>query len=291
LSKPVFAYLVLRLADEGALDLDRPLHQYLGKPLPEYPDYADLAAEPRYRAITARMVLSHTTGFPNWRWQTKDKKLAILFDPGTRFSYSGEGYRYLQFVVESLTRKGLDELARDRVFVPLGMERSSYIWQPGFGGGIALDLAGIPPAFRENIRTEANAAGSLLTTAADYARFLLAAMDGKDLRRDTHAGMLKPRIEISTPSLFGRRRPASSEDSRPAGLAWTLGWGTLAGAGGNVFFHVGAEPGFENYVAYFAGQKTGYVLLSSGNEFGGVARLVAPRLIGDKASPFDWLGY
>ena len=187
-SKPVFAYLVLRLADEG--DLDRPLHQYLGKPLPEYPDYADLAAEPRYRAITARMALSHTTGFPSWRWQAKDKKLAILFDPGTRLSYSGEGYRYLQFVVESLTRKGLDELARDRVFVPLGMERSSYFLQPRFEGGIALYLAGIPPVFREKIRTEANAAGSLLTTAADYARFLLAAMDGKDLRRDTHAGML-----------------------------------------------------------------------------------------------------
>jgi len=70
-----------------------------------------------------------------------------------------------------------------------------------------------------------------------------------------------------------------------------LGWGTLRSDLGSVYFHVGAEPGFENYVAYFAGQKTGYVLLSSGNEFGGVARLVAPRLIGDKVSPFDWLGY
>ena len=236
-------------------------------------------------------LLNHTAGFPNWRWQTKDGKLRILFDPGTRFSYSGEGYRYLQFVVESLTRKGLDELAREKMFVPLGMERSSYLWQPRFEGGIALDLAGIPPAFREKIRIEANAAGSLLTTAADYARFLLAAMEGKDLRQDTHAGMLKPQIEISSPSLFGAGGPASPEDSRPAGLAWALGWGSLRSAVGDVYFHVGAEPGFENYAAFFVDHKTGYVLLSSGKEYGGVTRLVAPRLIGDNVSPFDWLGY
>jgi len=291
LSKPVFAYLVLRLADEGVLDLDRPLYQYLSRPLSEYPDYADLAAEPRYRAITARMALSHTTGFPNWRWQSSDNRLTIMFDPGTGFSYSGEGYRYLQFVVESLTRKGIDELAREKVFIPLGMERSSYLWQPRFEGGIALDLAGIPQTIREKIRTEANAAGSLLTTAADYARFLLAAMDGKGLRQDMQAGMLRPQIEIATPSLFGARGSAISEESRRGGLAWALGWGALRSTVGTVYFHVGAEPGCENYAAYFVDQKAGYVLLSSGGEFGGVTRHVAPRLIGDRVSPFDWLGY
>jgi CubicO group peptidase (beta-lactamase class C family) len=165
------------------------------------------------------------------------------------------------------------------------------MWQPRFEGGIALDLEGVPPAFREKIRTEANAAGSLLTTAADYARFLLAAMDGKDLRQDTHAGMLRPQIEISTPSLFGGRRPESPEGSRPEGLAWALGWGNLRSGVGSVYFHVGAEPGFENYAAFFVDHRVGYVLLSSGSEFGGVARLVAPRLVGDKVSPFGWLGY
>ncbi len=291
LSKPVFAYLALKLADEMVLDLDRPLYQYLSRPLPEYPDYADLADEPRYRQITARMALSHTTGLPNWRWQTKDGKLKILFDPGTRFSYSGEGYRYLQFVIESLTRKGLDELAREKVFVPLAMERSSFIWQPQFEGRIALDLEGIPPAIQHKIRTEANAAGSLLTTATDYARFLLAAMDGRGLRQGTHAGMLKPQIEISTPSLFGTDGSEGSHDSGRGGLAWALGWGILRGAGTHACFHVGVEPGCENYVAYFVDRKTGYVLLSSGGEYGGVARYMAPRLIGDSVSPFDWLGY
>jgi len=235
-------------------------------------------------------LLNHTAGFPNWRWQTKDGKLRILFDPGTRFSYSGEGYRYLQFVVESLTRKGLDELAREKVFGPLGMERTSYLWQPRFEGEIALDLAGIPPAFQSKIRTEANAAGSLLTTAADYGRFVLAAMEGRSLRPETFAGMLKPQVEISTPSLFGAGRSGSAT-SPPVGLAWALGWGVLRNAAGSAYFHVGAEPGFENYAAYFADQKTGYVLLSSGREYGGLARLLATRLMGDSVSPFDWLGY
>jgi len=291
LSKPVFAYLVLRLADEAVLDLDRPLYQYLSRPLSEYPNYADLAADPRCRALTARMALAHTTGFPNWRWQSRDRRLKILFDPGTRFSYSGEGYLYLQFVVESLTGKGLDELASEKVFIPLGMEQSSYLWLPRFEGRTALDLAGLPQEFRDKIRTEANAAGSLFTTATDYARFLQAAMEGKFLQQDTHAGMLRQQIAISAPRLFGARGPAIPEEVRHGSLAWALGWGIIRSAIGTAYFHVGAEPGCENYAAYFVGQKTGYVLLSSGGEFNGVTRYIAPRLIGDGVSPFDRLGY
>jgi CubicO group peptidase (beta-lactamase class C family) len=279
------------LADEMVLDLDRPLCQYLAKPLPEYPGYSDLATETRWRAITARMVLSHTTGLPNWRWQNPDKKLTIMFDPGTHFSYSGEGYCYLQFIVESLTGRGLEDLAREKVFVPLGMERSSYLWQPRFEGAFAVDLEGIPPAFREKIRTEANAAGSLLTTAADYARFLMAAMNGKGLRQTTHAVMLRSQVTISSRSLFGAPSSQSPEENRYEGLAWALGWGTFRSTYGYAYFHVGAEPGFENYAAYFVDQKTGYVLLSSGEGFEGVTRQAAPRLIGDKVSPFKWLGY
>ncbi len=291
LSKPVFAYLVLKLADEMVLDLDRPLCEYLSKPLPEYPGYSDLARETRWRAITARMVLSHTTGFPNWRWQNPDKKLTILFNPGARFSYSGEGYCYLQFIVESLTGRGLEDLAREKVFIPLGMGRSSYVWQPRFDGAVAVDLEGIPPVFREKIRTEANAAGSLLTTAADYARFLLAAMKGNGLRQATFAMMLRSQVTISARGLFGAQSSESPEGNRYEGLAWALGWGAFRSTYGNAYFHVGAEPGFENYAAYFVDQKTGYVLLSSGDRFEGVARQAAPWLIGDTVSPFNWLGY
>ncbi len=103
LSKPVFAYLVMKLVDEGLLDVDKPLYQYLERPLYEYPDYEDLKDDKRYKLLTTRIVLSHQSGFPNWRFINRDKRLDIKFTPGKMFKYSGEGYKLLQFILEELT--------------------------------------------------------------------------------------------------------------------------------------------------------------------------------------------
>lgn len=118
LSKPVFAYGVLKLIDQGKLGLDVPLTTYLPKP------YID--GDERLNKITARIVLSHRTGFPNWRGKPS---LKICFTPGERFSYSGEGYIYLQRVVEHITGKPLNEYITEAVFTPLGMANSSYVWR------------------------------------------------------------------------------------------------------------------------------------------------------------------
>jgi CubicO group peptidase (beta-lactamase class C family) len=87
-TKVAFGYLVLQLADQHALDLDKPVYEYLPRPLPEYPQYSDFAGDSRYKKITARMLLSHTSGFPNWRWVENDRKLKIHFEPGSHFAYS-----------------------------------------------------------------------------------------------------------------------------------------------------------------------------------------------------------
>ncbi len=97
-SKPVFAYIAARLAADGVIDLDTPLHEVLAEPLGEYPKYTDLAADERHRAITARRVLSHSSGLPNWRFLNPSGRLELMFDPGERFSYSGEGIVLLQTV-------------------------------------------------------------------------------------------------------------------------------------------------------------------------------------------------
>src|SRR6478609_5165267 len=131
LSKSLFAYVVMQLVDKKTIDLDKPLYTYLSKPLPEYETYKDLAGDDRWKLITARQCLSHTTGFPNWR-QFNNNKLQIFFTPGERFAYSGEGIWLLQFVIESITGKGLEELAQEHVFRPLGMAHTSYVWQPSF---------------------------------------------------------------------------------------------------------------------------------------------------------------
>jgi len=136
-TKVAFAYMVMKLVDEGALNLDRPIEQYLPKPLPRYPRYTDLAGDPRYKRITARMLLSHTSGFANYRAFEDDRKLHIHFEPGSRFAYSGEGILLLQLVVETITRQPLALLMQERVFEPLGMTRTSMVWQDRFDGDFA----------------------------------------------------------------------------------------------------------------------------------------------------------
>ena len=139
LSKTVFAYVVLLLVDDGLMDLDEPLQGYLPKPLHEYPAYADLSTDDGYRAITARMVLSHTSGLPNVR--SRGRTVAHRVPTGEPiFSYSGVAFQLLQFVVETVTKSGLEALAHDRVFVPFGMSHTSYVWRDGFAGDVQRHL-------------------------------------------------------------------------------------------------------------------------------------------------------
>lgn len=120
LSKPVFAYLVLLLVDDGTLQLDRPLVAYVR------PDY--LGDDPRLDRITVRDVLRHSTGLPNWRAHPATEPLLPAVEPGTRIDYSGEAIFWLQLAVEAATGQALDRLAHERLFVPAGMRDSTYAW-------------------------------------------------------------------------------------------------------------------------------------------------------------------
>jgi len=188
LSKPVFAYLVLRLVDRGQFDLDRPLAELL--------EYPRAEGDPRYRRITGRMVLSHGTGFPNWGGE----RLTLAFDPGTAYGYSGEGFVYLQKVVEHVTGRPLEQLARAEVFGPLGMNRSSYVWQDRFEGHAAEAMDWLWRTAPVSRYTDASAAYTLLTTAPDYARFVAAVLTGRGLTPATWKAFLTP-VRESSPGL------------------------------------------------------------------------------------------
>src|SRR5262245_27623428 len=127
LSKPVFAYAVLWMAQRGELDLDKPLIDDV--------DRSEIAGDTRVRKITARIVLSQSSGLPNWR--PRDSRLAIAFTPGERFSYSGEAFVWLQRVVEKISGQSLEDFMRDRVLAPFGMTNSSYVWRPQFAAQAA----------------------------------------------------------------------------------------------------------------------------------------------------------
>ncbi len=290
-SKTAFAYLVMLLVEEGTLDLDRPLQAYLEQPLPSYPVYADLEGDERYEAITARMVLSHSTGFPNWRFIMPDGKLTIMFPPGTRYSYSGEGINLLQMVVEKVTGKGLEALAQEKVFGPLGMTRTSYVWQEAWESNVALPHDQYARPRRLNRRTEADAAGSMATTAGDYARLLSAILNAEGERQATMEAMLDPQIAITSRHMFGPDAWVETDENEPIHLSWGLGWGRFDSAHGRAFFHTGHDSGFQNYTVTYVERGTGIVLFSNSDNFEGVAQSIVEAAIGDTYSPFDWLGY
>ena len=200
LSKPVFAYTVLRLVDQGVIDLDAPLIDYIGESTARKVHLGETFDDARAQVITARMVLSHTSGFPNWR---QKGQLEFIFDPGERFGYSGEGFGLLQKVVERLTDSSIEELVTTLTFEPLGMVNSTfspgkldltnYAW-PHDGMGA---LTPRPADFEGRMeKARAHAAATLHTTAPDYASFVIAIMTGIGLDSATHIDFLWPQVGV-----------------------------------------------------------------------------------------------
>ena len=228
MSKPLFAYAVLKLCERGVLDLDTPLTHYTTSRL--------LAGDPRLDLITARHVLSHTTGFPNWR--SHSHPLSIAFTPGTRWSYSGEGYSYLQSVMTELTKQPIEDYMRANIFEPFGMTSSGYVWTDTFARKMARphDDRGKPMENKKSTPADVAryaSAGALLTTPTDYAKFVLEILDatGPDqfrLKPSTVAEMVRPQIETHD----------------KYNTAWGLGLGIYRTKHGEIFGHGGDNDGF-----------------------------------------------
>ena len=291
-SKPVFAYLVILLAEEKVIDLDKPLYEYMDKPFYEYPAYADLKGDERSKQITARMVLSHTTGLPNLRWQELGGRLRFLFPPGERHSYSGEGYYLLQMVIENITGKDLETLAQERFFQPLGMDRTSYTWQAEFKANLAYPHDEYGRTGGEKIRRRApDARGSLVTTAGDYARFLVGILNAEGQRKAAVDEMFQSQIPINYKRMFGPDAWTTTDEFQNIHLAWGLGWGLFDTPYGSAFFHTGDNPGWKNYTITYLDQGIGIVMLSNSDNFQLIAEEIVKKAIGDVYSPFDWLGY
>ena len=247
ISKVAFAYLAMELVDDGVLDLDKPVYQYLPKPLPDYPKYSDLANDPRYKRITARMLLSHTSGFANWRWMEDDRKLKIHFEPGSRYAYSGEGIDLLQFVIETITNRPLEELMRARVFEPFGMTRTSTLWQEHFESDYANGYDEYERSVGAHRWTRSDAAGSMQTTIRDQSLFLQAVMEGRLLRPKTREQMLSPQVQIFSKHQFPTLRDETTDENRSIRLSYGLAWGLYWTPYGVVFFTEGNDDGWRNY--------------------------------------------
>ena len=297
LSKAVFAVLVMKLVDRGVLDLDKPLQDYVSEPLwanhvtTWHEDLSSLRDEPRYRLITARMALSHTTGFPNWRWVEPDEKLHIHFDPGTRYSYSGEGMTLLQVVVEKITGKKLEELMEEEIFGPYGMATSSYTWQPRFEAEYAVGHRANGGAYEKDKDNDARAPSTLETTTRDMVRFLSAVLRGEGLSKRAREEMFRPQIRIRSKTQFGPGAVQTTDAFDSLELSYGLGWGLLRTPHGRAAFKEGHGDGFQHYAILFPDRELGVLLMSNSDNaesiFGPLLRLT----IADTYTPLEWEGY
>ena len=267
MSKPVFAYVVMKLCEKGVLNLDTPLTKYIPKRF--------LEGDPRLDLITARHVLSHSSGFQNWRSQKEPLK--IHFTPGEKFLYSGEGYSYLQSVVTHLTGRvnlkdcatfedGLEVCATDidaymktNVLVPFGMASSGYVWNESFDRHSARphDQKGRPLELRKGTARDAAryaSSGALHTTPTDYAKFLIEVIDPKEsdafrLRKSSIDEMIRPHVKV--------------EDA--FGGSWALGWRIPPTDSGHFIGHGGDNAGFHAFAVAAPVAKSGYVIMTNGD--------------------------
>jgi CubicO group peptidase (beta-lactamase class C family) len=291
LTKAAFAVMVLQLVDRGVLDLDRPVSEYLPKPLPEYPSYRDLAGDIRYKQITLRMLLDHTSGFPNWRRFTDDHRLRIYFRPGSRFAYSGEGIALAQMVVETVTRKSVDQLMRENIFEPLGMTRTSMIWQSRFETDFANGYDEHGSSLGPERRRIGDAAGSMQTTLRDYSRFVRAVMDGELLSRKSRARMFAPQVRITSAHEFPTLSPETSAANAAIHLSYGLGWGLYWTRYGEVFFKEGHDEGWRHYVVCFDRPKAGLLIMTNSSNGEDTYAVLLETLIADIYTPYEWEGF
>jgi CubicO group peptidase (beta-lactamase class C family) len=196
ITKPVTTMVALRLVSLGKWKLDEPLDQYWIDP--------DLANDPRHKKLTTRIILTHKTGFPNWRWMNADKKLHFQFDPGTSYQYSGEGFEYLRKAMEKKFGKSLDQLAKELIFKPLKMKDTNYIWDENTDESrfaIGYDKEGKPYPTEKN--KVANAADDLHTTVEDLGNFMVNIMKGGNLKPEVFREMIKQQVKIKDNKFFG----------------------------------------------------------------------------------------
>ena len=270
LTKTVTAYAAMRLVERDELDLDRPLFEY--HPNKQYPQ---LAKDERYKKITARLVLTHTTGLPNWGGQ-------FIHEPGQQYAYSGEGFLYLGRTIEQISGMSLQEFAQKEIFEPLGMAHTSYVWNETYAanGACGHDRHGKVNALRKN--TSPNGGASLLTTAADYATFICAILNAQGLSSETIDQMTSSQVQVTV---------SREKADLFANVFWGWGWGVQPGNTGFGFWHWGDNGDLRAYTVTYKDPDIGLVYFANSNNGLAIAGAVTSLIVDDHQYALDWLDY
>ncbi|MBY0563976.1 MAG: beta-lactamase family protein [Hyphomonadaceae bacterium] len=292
LTKAAFSYMVMQLVDEGRLDLDRSIADYLPRPLPDYEDYADLAGDERWRMLTPRILLTHRSGFANMRWLEEDRRLRFHFTPGERYAYSNEGFWVLQTVLEQGLRLDVGAEMQRRVFDRFGMTRTSMQWRDDFAGnladGYAFDGAFEPHDRRDNVA----AAGSMDTTIADQARMWRGMFAGEGLSAEVRTEWVRAQFPIRTAQKFPTIQFFATNDPRGAAieLSASLVGETWEGPNGGRYFSKGGHNDWTGNLA-ICEETRRRCLVMLGNSVR--AEIIFPEIaglvLGDTGFPFWWI--
>ena len=285
LTKPVFAYAVYTLVRDKRLELDRPLSEYLQEP-------AINGDDERLRKITTRMVLSHTSGIPNKitkRWVMTASEIEashapnpvkLEFEPGSDVRYSGEGYNYLQHIVEIITGQSLDLFMKNTVLDPLAMKESFFIWDETKEASVALphDESGRAVNEWQWRSRQPMAAGTLITTIIDYAKFLLAMLSN---RKYDHS--MQTQILLTT-EIDQILQPQSKPKE---GISWSLGWGLDEQQNEKFFWQWGDSPGLKHFTAGSRSRREAVVILTNGQHGLKVCRPIVEAAFRVNMKQFD----
>jgi CubicO group peptidase (beta-lactamase class C family) len=287
LTKTVFAYGVMTLVDQRRLDLDRPIAALLPKPLPEYSDYASLAGDDRWRRITPRMALTHSTGLANFPFVEPDRKLHLHFEPGSRYAYSGQGLLLLQLALEEGLHLNFRDFSDDYLR-RLGLKRTSLQWRNDFAANLADGFNDQGQPVPHDRRSRVRVAGSMDTTIADITVFAAALLRGEGLSAAARAEFVRPQLAITTAHQFPTFLPELPPSARRDDLQAGLGVVTFTGPQGPGFYKGGHDEQTANTMVCLERGKRAVVILSNDvRAEAGYTELVRFAL-GESGVPYDW---
>lgn len=264
ITKPVFAFAVQRLAERGIINLDTPLYRYL--------PYDDIAYDVRYKLITGRHVLTHRTGFPNWRYMNADGKLDIKFTPGTKFGYSGEGFEYLKMVVEKITGKKVEQVLREEVIQPMGLYHTFFSRNDSLRQMVANGHFNMLPNYDELPETP-GMAYSMHTEAKIFTHFMLYLLEQKGLSAETYNTMLSKQTEYEF-------EPGDKIPKYPTYMGMSLE--VRETPFGKSFGHGGNNGDFKCTFRVYKDLKMGYALFTNSNTSDALLEAIGQFLVEGK---------
>ena len=292
LTKTAFTYMLLQLVEEGKLDLDASVADLLPRPLSEYDsddyNYSDLDEDDRWRALTPRILLTHTSGFANFRWLEPDRRLRFHFQPGTRYGYSGEGFYILQLILEDGLGLDVGKEMQTRVFDRFGMSNTSMTWRPDFGQNLADGYGHDGSVEPHDHRSSVSAAGSMDTTIADQARLWAGIVRGDGLSAASRAELVKPQTQITSAHQFPSLAPEIEPKNREINLAAGLGLVTFQDTSGPAWFKGGHNDWTGNMVICLESGKRCLVMLANDVRAERIYPAMSRFVLGDTKLPWAW---